>query len=240
MDNLPSKKAKLTTPRASRIRYTLELAFEPGMEERLERLKSRLQRAKSSLYITPRTPMGNVLLVEGLLDSFKRSEPRGMVSEGHNSSLFTFGSSLSSHDRPPACTVATQTDFCGQDDLPYVLSSGENTTGCFDVHTASKPDEAYFIASTDATKQILHTMARYNGKCPLCGFSLDTESLGFLRYGHAAGISLSCAAGHSLRWFSSSVISGKFTVNLRYVTYLVNFDEVATNFINQVLVQQKI
>ena len=113
-------------------------------------------------------------------------------------------------------------------------------TGCFDVHTASKPDEAYFIASTDATKQILHTMARYNGKCPLCGFSLDTESLGFLRHGHAAGISLSCAAGHSLRWFSSSVISGKFTVNLRYVTYLVNFDEVDTNFINQVLVEQKI
>ena len=86
----------------------------------------------------------------------------------------------------------------------------------------------------------LHTMARYNGKCPLCGFSLDTESLGFLRHGHAARISLSCAAGHSLRWFSSSVISGKFTVNLRYVTYLVNFDEVDTNFINQVLVEQKI
>ena len=111
-----------------------------------------------------------------------------------------------------------------------MLSSGENTTGCFDLHTASKPDEAYFIACTDATKQILHTMARYNGKCPLCGFSLDTESLGFLRHGHAARISLSCAAGHSLRWFSSSVISGKFTVNLRYVTYLVNFDEVDTNF----------
>ena len=33
MDNLPSKKAKLTTPRAARIRYTLELAIEPGMEE---------------------------------------------------------------------------------------------------------------------------------------------------------------------------------------------------------------
>ena len=209
------------------------------MEERLERLKSRLQRAKSSLYITPRTPMGNVLLAEGLLDLFEGSEQRRMVSEGHNSSLFTFGSS-SCHDRPPACNVATQTDFCGQDDLPYVLSSGENTTGCFDVHTASKPDEAYFIASTDATKQILHTMARYNGKCPLCGFSLDTESLVFLRHGHAARISLSCAAGHSLRWFSSSVISRMFTVNLRYVTYLVNFDEVDTNFINQVLVEQKI
>lgn len=140
MDNLPSKKAKFTTPHASRIRYTLELAFEPGMQERLEMLKSRLQRAKNILYITPRTPMGNVLHVEGLKDSLERSKRRGMVSEGHNSSLFTFRSSFSCHDRPPACNVATQTDFCWQDDLPFVLSSGENTTGCFDVHTASKPD----------------------------------------------------------------------------------------------------
>ena len=139
--------------------------------------------------------MGNVLHVEGLKDSLERSKRRGMVSEGHNSSLFTFRSSFSCHDRPPACNVATQTDFCWQDDLPYVLSSGENTTGCFDVHTASKPNEAYFIASMDATKQILHTVARYNGKCPLCGFSLDTESLGFLRHGPVARISLSCAAG---------------------------------------------
>ena len=62
--------------------------------------------------------MGNVSLVGGLLHSFKRSERRGMVSEGHNSSLFTFGSSLSCHDCPPTCNVAMQTDFCGQDDLP--------------------------------------------------------------------------------------------------------------------------
>ena len=62
--------------------------------------------------------MGNVSLVGGLLDSFERSEQRGMVSEGHNSSLFTFGSLLSCHDCPPTCNVAMQTDFCGQDDLP--------------------------------------------------------------------------------------------------------------------------
>ena len=61
MDNLPSKKAKLTTPRASRIRYTLELAFEPRMEERLKRLKYRLQRARNSLFITTRTPKGKCL-----------------------------------------------------------------------------------------------------------------------------------------------------------------------------------
>ena len=74
MDNLPSKKAKLTMPYASRIRYTLELAFAPRMEERLKRFKSRLQQAKSSLFITSQTPMRNVSLVEGLLDSFERSE----------------------------------------------------------------------------------------------------------------------------------------------------------------------
>ena len=65
--------------------------------------------------------MGNVSLVEGLLDSFEQSELRGMVSEGHNSSLFTFGSWLSCHDCPPTYNVTTQTDFCGQDDLPCVV-----------------------------------------------------------------------------------------------------------------------
>ena len=181
--------------------------------------------------------MGNVLLVEGLLSGLNEGEwwvkviiPLCLHSGRRCLAMIVL----------PTCNVTTQTDFCGQDDLPYLLSSGENTTGCFDVHTASKPNEAYFIASMDATKQILHTVARYNGKCSLCGFSLDTESLGFLRHGHAARISLSCAAGHSLCWFSSSVISRMFTVNLRYVTYLVNFDEVDTNFINQVLVEQKI
>jgi len=215
MDDFPSKKAKFTAPRAPRIRYTLELAIEPGMEERLERLKSRIQAAKSSLFITNRTPMGNVLLMERLLDSFEWSEHRGMVSERHNSSLFTFSFCQNRKDGSPGCNKATQTPVMGQLDLPYVLSRGENTTGCYDVHSVSKPEEDYFLASTDAMKQLFQTMARYNGKCPLCGFGLDTESFGFLRHGHAVRISLSCAAGHSLRWFSSSVISGKFTVNLR-------------------------
>lgn len=211
MADLPSKKAKIVA-RAPRIRYTLELAVEPGMEERLEQLKSKIQRVKEGLRIASRTPMGNVILMEQLLHAFERSEQNGMVSGSH-SSLFTSHSfSPSSH---LTCNAASQTDVCGSYPLPYILCHGENTTGCFDIHTRSKLDEDYFIASTDATRQLLSTMASYNGKCPLCGFLFDMESFAFLRHGHAVRISLSCAAGHSLRWYSSSVISGKFTVNLR-------------------------
>ena len=75
------QKPKLTGPRAPRLWCTLELAIEPGMEERLERLKSRIQVAKSSLFITNGTPMGNVLLMEQLVDSLEWSEHQGKVSD---------------------------------------------------------------------------------------------------------------------------------------------------------------
>lgn len=192
--------------RAPRVRYTLELAVEPGMEERLESLKTRIQRLKERLHLTSRTPMANVTLMERLLDLFEWSEQRGMVSESH-SSLFTSCSFAQSSRH--ASDAATQTE------IPYVLCYGENTTGCFDIHTRSKADEDYFLASTDATRNLLCTMASYNGTCPLCGFLFDMESFSFLRQGHAARISLNCAAGHSLRWYSSSITTGKFTVNLR-------------------------
>ena len=73
MTDLPSKKAK-TVARAPRIRFSLELAVEPGMEERLELLKTKIQRVKEGLRIASRTPMGNVILMERLLDSFEQSE----------------------------------------------------------------------------------------------------------------------------------------------------------------------
>lgn len=217
MADFPSKKPKVTT-RAPRVRYTLELAVEPGMEERLESLKARVQRLKEGLRIASRTPMGNVILMERLLDSFERSEQRGMVSESHSSLFTSFSFPQPSY---LASDAATQTDVLGSSVLPYVLCHGDNTTGFFDVHTRGKDDEDYFLASTDAMRNLLCTMASYNGKCPLCGFLFDMESFSFLRHGHAIRISLNCAAGHSLRWYSSSIAAGKFTVNLRYGYFFI-------------------
>ena len=37
---------------------------------------------------------------------------------------------------------------------PYVLATWENTTGCFDIHTPSKPVEDYFVASQDALQHL--------------------------------------------------------------------------------------
>ena len=32
---------------------------------------------------------------------------------------------------------------------------------------------------------------------------------------------MNCVAGHSFRWFSSSIVSGKFTANLRYSDLII-------------------
>lgn len=121
MADFPSKKAKVAA-RGLRVRYTLELAVEPGMKERLESVKTRIQRLKERLHLASRTPMANVILMERLLDLFEWSEQRGMVSESH-SSLFTSCSfAQASH---LASDAATQTDINGSNVLSHVLSYGE-------------------------------------------------------------------------------------------------------------------
>jgi len=59
-----SKKPKLMPPCAQQIRYSIQLEVEAGMEERLERLKCKIQGVKSALSIPSCTPMGNLLMME--------------------------------------------------------------------------------------------------------------------------------------------------------------------------------
>ena len=196
--------------RPPRIRHSIQLEVEPESEGRLQRVKSQLQQVKSFLRITSRSPMGNLLMIEKLLEVFRQFEQR--LTPGIPSWIKEpCGSKLSSRD------LAIQTDI-----IPaYVLASGENTTGCFDIHTSSKSVEDYFIASNDALQRLVATMARYDGNCPLCGFALDLQSYSVVQHGHAARISISCVAGHSVRWYSSSTVGGKFTANLRSCSYIL-------------------
>jgi len=50
------------------------------MEERLERVKASIQRVKSALSIHSRTPQGNFLMMERLLDVFEGGEQNLTVS----------------------------------------------------------------------------------------------------------------------------------------------------------------
>ena len=72
MTEEPCKKSKSTDNRPARVRSTIQLEVEPGMEERLNRDKSRIQQAKSALSIHARTPLGNVIMMERLLDAFEQ------------------------------------------------------------------------------------------------------------------------------------------------------------------------
>lgn len=139
MADFTAKKAKVMD-RPARVRHSIQLEVEPESESRLHRVKCQLQYVKSVLHITSRTPMGNLLMIEKLLQVFQEFDRREMASE---TSSFPSSSQLEPCDsKPRSCDAAVQTDILP----PYVLASGENTTGCFDIHTPSKPMEDYFIA----------------------------------------------------------------------------------------------
>ena len=134
MADFTAKKAKLMDRRA-RIRHSIQLEVEAESEGRLQRVKSQLQHVRSVLHINSRTPMGNLLMMEKLLQAFLDSEQRGMTSPTPLFSLASQSPCDKSDNTTKTCDVGIQTDILP----PYVLASGENTTGCFDIHTPRKP-----------------------------------------------------------------------------------------------------
>ena len=108
--------------------------------------------------------------MEKLLQAFLKSEKRLDQSDP----FFSSPSQIPCDNTPNTCDAAIQTDI-----LPtYLLTSGENTTGCFDIHTPSKPED-YLVASHDALQHLVATLARYNRNCHLCGFTLDLQLFTF-------------------------------------------------------------
>lgn len=218
MSDFTPKKAKVMSGR-SRIRHSIQMEVEPESEGRLQRVKSQLQHVKSVLGITSRTPMGNLRMIEKLLQVFEGyGQSSGM---GRQTPSCSSSSQELMDQKCRSRDVGIQTDILP----PYILASGENTTGCSDIHTPSKPMEDYFIASNDALQRLVATMATYDGNCPLCGFNLDLQSFSVKKHGHTARMSISCIAGHYVRWYSSSTVAGKFTANLRCVlpVFLYNY-----------------
>ena len=116
-----SKKPKLMPTRPQRIRYSIQLEVEAGMEERLEGLKSKIQRVKSALRITSRTPMGNLLMMERLLSSFEEFERSQMAT--------TAGQSLFLQQPSPQLISSKKIDAQTQTDIsdPYILAHGERS-----------------------------------------------------------------------------------------------------------------
>ena len=119
------------TARAPRVRYTIQLEVEPGMEGHLDWLRSHIQQVKRALAIHARTPQGNFLM----MDNSEKSRMSSLyLTEFPGASIDT-SLAASVHD------TGSQTEICQQ----YVLASGENSTGSFDIHTPSKVDDNYFL-----------------------------------------------------------------------------------------------
>ena len=191
--------------------------MEAESEGRLQRVKSQLQRVRIVLHTNSRTPMGNLLMMEKLLQAFLESEQRGMASQNP---LFC---RVRSHATSP--TTQQKLATLGFKQISFLLMCwlvGKILLAVLTfTHVPSKPVEDYFVASHDALQHLVATLARYDGNCPLCGFTLDMQSFTVKQHGHAARISISCVANHRVRWYSSSTVAGKFTANLRSCSYIL-------------------
>jgi len=110
MADFTAKKAKVMDRRA-RIRHSIQLEVEAENEGRLQRVKSQLQHVRSVLHINSRTPMGNLLMLEKLLQAFLESEQRGMASQ---TPLFSLPSQIpcdKSDNTTKTCDAGIQTDI---------------------------------------------------------------------------------------------------------------------------------
>ena len=155
-------------------------------------------------------------MMEKLLHAFLESEQRGMAS---GTPLFSLPSQIRCDNLTHQ--ILAMLRFKPYTPPPYVLASGENTTGCFDIHTPRKPVEDYFVALHDALQHLVTTLALYDGNCPLWGFTLDMQSLTVRQHGHAARTDKHLLHRWSLCSMVFDSIAGKFTANLGFCTYIL-------------------
>ena len=102
-------------------------------------------------------------MMEKLLHAFLESEQRGMASE---TPLFSLPSQIRCDNLTHQ--ILAMLRFKPYIPPPYVLASGENTTGCFDIHTPRKPVEDYFVALHNALQHLVTTLALFTTGIVLC------------------------------------------------------------------------
>ena len=156
-------------------------------------------------------------MMEKLLHAFLESEQRGMASE---TPLFSLPSQIRCDNLTHQKLAMLR--FKPYIPPPYVLASGENTIGCFDIHKPRKPGGRLLCCFTwRLTASCDHSGSFYDGNCPLCGFTLDMQSLTVRQHGHAARTDKHLLHRWSLCSMVFDSIAGKFTANLGFCTYIL-------------------
>ena len=86
------------------------------------------------------------------------------------------------------------------------------------LRTPAPLDDAIYPVSHSALRRLINYFVVDNGVVCMCERRLDPASLELERtskYGHACKATFKCSNKHSVQWFSSPSLSGKYYVNLR-------------------------
>ena len=159
--------------------------MESGDESRLETIKRRLQEAKVRMGLTKKTA------------KFSNARLIENLLELYDS----FGEeSVSSKPQEESDSLLSP---------PAVQSK-------FQIHTAFAHEEDYIVSSTSAIGALFEYMISNKATCNICCCDLLPHTFRLVRKdGHCGVMEVMCESRHNLRWYSSSIKGGKYTVNLR-------------------------
>ena len=171
--------------RERNFRFTLQVEVESGDESRLETIKRRLQEAKVRMGLTKKTA------------KFSNARLIENLLELYDS----FGEeSVSSKPEEESDSLLSP---------PAVQSK-------FEIHTAFAHEEDYIVSSTSAIGALFEYMISNKATCNICCCDLLPHTFRLVRKdGHCGVMEVMCESRHNLRWYSSSIKGGKYTVNLR-------------------------
>ena len=155
--------------------------------------------------------------MEKLLHAFLESEQRGMASE---TPLFSLPSQIRCDNLTHQILAMLRFKQISLLRMCWLVGKILLAVLTF-THPVNRPVEDYFVALHDALQHLVTTLALYDGNCPLCGFTLDMQSLTVRQHGHAARTDKHLLHRWSLCSMVFDGIAGKFTANLRFCTYIL-------------------
>lgn len=198
---------KKDTIKQTKVRFDFKIQVAKENEGRLESIKRKIEKAKTSLHLhTQTTSTGNADLMETLLDHFFKS----------NNNTSTVSSS-SFHDPAPVQNTAVPTP--PTHDLQIDPSFQPNKK---QLHSECHENDELYLVCGSAISRLFRYFTQENSCCCDCGKELDFTTFSLNRitpHNHCAKTVVKCQGGHSLKWFSSSVMSspssGKYYANIR-------------------------
>ena len=218
----PEKKTKMERnkrtnanrdPEKRNPHFSLTVEVKRDDEARLQRLRSRLEHAKSLLGIDRKTSSTqNADLLERLLNCFELVMPSA-VNIGPSSA-----SSISSmpHEVQPQPKSSLELEQQHRRPDQQQHRRPDRRAQKRQIYVDAIVDDPFFVCTGESLKSLVKYFTR-NPQCEFCGEEYQLSGLSLSKQGHVCRLELPCVCDDSVVWLSSGLLGhpAKYVANVR-------------------------